>query len=150
MVFVENSNRIISVNLFTIENQSENWNMKSVILISCILLLNLGYGQSIKKKYLGLYSGTIPTYKMDIGSDVIDVQPVSISIELFSNAISQQIGLTKREGSWRIYFEGKSYYILNARFDNQLVEERIIVYKKGKKIGREGLFPQPTTELKKI
>jgi len=44
-------------------------------------------------------------------------------------------------------FEGKKYFLLYVKIEEKLAGERIVVYKKGKKISRDGLYPQPSAFL---
>jgi hypothetical protein len=46
-------------------------------------------------------------------------------------------------------FDTKSYYLLEVKLENQFAPERLMVYKKGKKIIREGIRPQPDALLLK-
>lgn len=87
---------------------------------------------------------------MDIGGDIVTVQSSTIRINLQEDFIEQEIGNVSRKGKWKLYFEGKTYFILKMKLEGQVVEERVILYKKSSKITREGLFPQPSAELNKI
>jgi hypothetical protein len=39
--------------------------------------------------------------------------------------------------------------LLDCKINGQLANERVVVFKKGKKISRDGLYPQPNTILLK-
>jgi hypothetical protein len=39
---------------------------------------------------------------------------------------------------------------LDCRMDGQLAGERIVVYNRGKRISRDGLFPQPSSFLDRV
>ena len=58
-----------------------------------------------------------------------------------------QIGKLTTHGDFEVLFEADDYYVLDATMENQSVGERIVVYKKGKKISRDGLYPQPSALL---
>ena len=45
--------------------------------------------------------------------------------------------------------KAKTYFLVDAKIDDQLATERLIIYKRGRKISRDGMYPQPVTELKK-
>ena len=104
---------------------------------------------TLKKRYLGNYVGTIPAYKMDAGAEVLEVTSSKIYIKLKKDSIELTIGNRLLLGTYEVMFEAKKYYLLDATMENQFANERIMVYKRGKKISRDGLFPQPFAELKR-
>lgn len=103
----------------------------------------------LKKRYFGTYKGTIPSYNIDAGDEIIRVSESMIYITLAENEISVAVGNNKLYGTYEVMFEAKSYYLLDADIVGQLATERIMVYKRGRKIARDGMYPQPVTELKK-
>ena len=104
---------------------------------------------TLKKRYLGTYAGTIPAYKLDAGAEVLEVSSSAIYILLDKEKIDLTIGNRTISGTYEVMFEAKKYYLLDAKMDDQLANERIMVYKRGRKIARDGLFPQPFAELKR-
>lgn len=120
------------------------------ILLIAAPLISLGQKEiKLKKKYLGAYKGEIPAYKMDIGEEVIEVGQTAIQVNLEADQITLSIGNNVLTGSYHVMFEAKSYYLLDIDINNQLANERIMVYKRGKKIARDGMYPQPLAELSK-
>ncbi len=103
--------------------------------------------QSLKRKYYGTYEGQISAYKFDAGDLLVEVDAVPIQIEINSGYLTIQIGKLVTKGDFEILFEADEYYVLDVSMENQYVGERIVVYKKGKKISRDGLYPQPSTLL---
>lgn len=103
----------------------------------------------LKKKFQGTYEGAIPAYQLDSGKEIVDVDLTPIQIQITDKNVFLQIGKNKLSGTYTIMFEAKTYFLLDCRIDNQLAGERIVVYKKGKKISRDGLFPQPSVQLEK-
>lgn len=101
----------------------------------------------LKRKYYGTYEGQINGYKFDAGQKLVEVNSVPIQIEINSGYLTIQIGKLTTKGNFEILFEADEYYVLDATMENQYVGERIVVYKKGKKISRDGLYPQPSTLL---
>ncbi len=104
---------------------------------------------TLKRKYLGKYKGEIPSYNIDTGEKIMKVSPTSIYIEIGKNDIWITIGNNKNHGTYEVMFKAQTYYLLDCKMDNQLATERIMVYKRGRKISRDGLFPQPLSNLKK-
>ena len=117
-----------------------------------IMLLgsSIAFGQGkLKRKYHGTYNGKINSYKLDTGAEVLDVGAVPIQVELGAGFLNVHIGKTTSKGNYTILFEAEEYFVLDAVMDNNSIGERIIVYKKGDKISRDGLFPQPSAVLYK-
>ncbi len=103
--------------------------------------------KSIKRKYYGTYEGQINGYKFDADDKLVEVNPIPIQIEINVGYLTIQIGKLTTRGDFEVLFEADDYYVLDATMENQSVGERIVVYKKGKKISRDGLYPQPSTLL---
>ena len=109
---------------------------------------SVAFGQAkLKRKYYGIYNGKINSYKLKTNGDVLDVAAVPIQVELYAGYLNIYIGKSTSKGNYTILFEGEDYWVLNARMDNNSIGERIIVYKKGDKISRDGLYPQPSALL---
>lgn len=103
----------------------------------------------LKRKYLGVYEGIIPGYKVVSAQDILDVSPAPIRIKIGKNQVELTVGGNSLYGTYEIMFEAKSYYLMDVTVDGQLATERILVYKNGKHLSRDGMYPQPVTELKK-
>lgn len=123
--------------------------MKNLLVIPFLVLSCAAFGQSLKKKFLGTYSGTVPGYKIDIGSGVVDVAAAGLTIVLTAEGVTQTLGKSVRTGTWRIDEAEKTYYVILLRLEGQIAEERIVLQKKSKEMVREGIFPQPDATLKK-
>ncbi len=122
----------------------------ALIILFFMPLLSLGQKEvKLKKKYFGTYAGQIPGYKMNTGSGVVDVSSSAIYVLLDKGVIVVTIGNNKLTGTYEVLFEAKTYYLLDAKMKGQIAAERIMVYKRGKRISRDGMFPQPVSDLKK-
>lgn len=104
----------------------------------------------LKRRYLGSYEGTIPGYKVESSQDILDVSPALIQIEIGKNQVELTVGGNTLYGTYEIMFEAKKYYLMDVTVEGQLATERILVYKTGKHLSRDGMYPQPVTELKKL
>jgi len=118
-----------------------------LLLFILPVLLSAQQPIELKKKFQGTYEGAIPAYQLDSGKEIVDVDLTPIQIQITDKNVFLQIGKNKLSGTYTIMFEAKTYFLLDCRIDNQLAGERIVVYKKGKKISRDGLFPQPSVQL---
>lgn len=117
-----------------------------------LMASNFGFSQSttsLKKKYLGSYIGEIPSYSFNAEDGQIDVAATSIKIIIKAKEINFEIGKKAYQGTYNVLFEANNYFLLDCEIPNQLATERIMVFKKGKKISRDGLYPQPMAFLKK-
>ena len=126
--------------------------MQKLIFIFAFALPLLSFGQkevNLKRKYMKSYSGIIPSYSMDVGDNIVEVTATPISIQIDKDSVYFKIGQNKFQGVYMVKFEANKYYLLNAVIDGQLANERVMVHKRGKIISRDGLYPQPMTELKR-
>lgn len=123
----------------------------SLFLIVFVFTTIIGYGQSTRKKYLGTYSGTISSYTILSGEELINVEPSILNITfLEGNKVQETIGSTKIEGIYRITSDDKITYTIQVNYPNQLVYEELILTKKDKSILRKGFYPQPECKLIKL
>ncbi len=104
---------------------------------------------TLKRKYIGKYKGTIPAYQIQTDKEVMDVTACSIYMNIEEDAIELTVGNNKFTGTYSVMFKTKTYYLLEARMEGQTYAERIMVYVRGKKASREGLYPQPMAALEK-
>ena len=126
--------------------------MKQFLLFSALLVMmtSTAFGQEkLKRKYFGVYNGKINGYKLETNGDLLDVAAVPIQIDLYAGYLNIHIGKSTSKGNYTILFEAEDYFVLDCTMDNNSIGERIIVYKKGDKISRDGLYPQPGAVLYK-
>lgn len=122
------------------------------VLFLFLLTSIFGFSQSnisLKKKYYGSYIGEISSYSFDAEDGKIDVAATSIKIVIKAKEINFEIGKNAFQGTYKVLFAANNYFLLDCVISNQLATERIMVFKKGKKISRDGLYPQPMAFLKK-
>ncbi len=103
----------------------------------------------LKRKYIAKYEGIIPAYSMGSALEIVDVDETPITVTIGKEFIYTTIGDRKLQGTYTIMFEADTYYLLDATMTGQLANERILIYKRGKKISRDGMYPQPLADLKK-
>lgn len=127
--------------------------MRHLLIMLFLLGSIVGFGQQdieLKKRYLGSYKGTIPAYEISTGFEVVEVSATPIYVHLLKDEITVTIGSITRTGTYVVMFKADSYYLIDATMEGQLATERILVYKRGKHISRDGMYPQPVTELEKF
>lgn len=107
--------------------------------------------QEIKKKYLGVYTGEIPSYALELGEEVFQVQSTSIEVQLKAEGILvEKLAAKEIKGTYQFIKEDKSGIYFEAKLDGQFIPESYILYKKDKRLERKGIYPQPDVFLKKI
>lgn len=124
--------------------------VKQLVLISLLCLGNYAAGQKpvvLKSKFFGTYKGDIASFQLDSGKELVDVDSSTIQVTIADSTIEMNIGKNVLKGKYTVMFEAKTYYLLDCKIEGQLAGERIVVYKKGKKISRDGLYPQPSATL---
>lgn len=120
-----------------------------LVIICAFASLSVTGQNALKNKYYGQYKGKINAYKMETAGYLLEVKEAPIIIDLRPRGFDLTIGNTTQSGTYQVLFEAKDYLVLEGKLENQSVPERIVVYKKGKKISRDGLFPQPSALLYK-
>ncbi|XOV69208.1 MAG: hypothetical protein ACFHU9_08480 [Fluviicola sp.] len=127
--------------------------MKQLVLIASLLFSGLVFGQDdikLKKRYQGYYEGIIPEYSIQSNQELHFVSSTPISITIGKDVIQVRVGNNEMMGTYEVMFKADKYYLLDVDIDGQLANERIMVYKWGKRLSRDGMFPQPITTLKKV
>ena len=120
-----------------------------MILLVLPMFANAQRTIELKRKYLGQYIGTIPGYKVESSEDIMNVTPTDILIKIGKTQVEITVGGNTLFGSYEVMFEAQKYYLIEVQVEGQLATERIMVYKRGKRLSRDGMYPQPVTELKK-
>jgi hypothetical protein len=125
--------------------------MKWMIVLVLVFpfALNAQKEIKLKRKYLAKYEGVVPAYSIGSALEIVDVDETPITVTIGKEVIYTTIGERKLQGTYTIMFEADTYYLLDATMTGQLANERILIYKRGKKISRDGMYPQPLADLKK-
>lgn len=124
--------------------------VRQFAFILVCLFLHSNVSAQVKKSYFGKYVGTIAAYEMSAGaSERIQIGIAAIEIQLSAKEIVVVIGTKTNKGTWTLVSENKTNFVIEGKMDNSSATEKILIYKKGKKIVREGIRPQPNVMLKK-
>lgn len=122
---------------------------QKLILFFLFVSLNFAAFAQIKRSCFGTYKGKIESYSIGKSDELVQVNPTNIEIQILKNQIFLFLGDQKYEGTWKILLETKVYYLIEANTNSQ-APERLMVYKRERKILREGISPQPNVVLEKI
>lgn len=121
--------------------------MKLKILL-ILLVATLFCSGSEPKKYLGLYQGQIPAFKMSVGEQVVQIPETNISIQLNADQTALESLNTLSENAYfSIEKEDKQRIVLQVKFASTNIVHSYIVYKKEKRLRRKGIYPQPDVFL---
>ena len=120
-----------------------------MVLLGFILICSFGLTAQIKKKDLGNYTGTIESYKINSGQELLTVEACPISITLNKENLLLKIGLKEYTAAYRIKKLERRSYIITVGIPYSDLEESFSLNGKDKIMLRKGLFPQPDCTLKK-
>ncbi len=103
----------------------------------------------LKKKLLGEYVGQIAAYKLNVGSQLIDVASTEISVKLRKTDLDFTIGRNEMTVPYTWEKKDKTTFIVTFNRSVDESPETLLLYKKTKSMKRLGLFPQPDAILNK-
>ena len=103
----------------------------------------------LKKRFCGEYVGQIEVYKLNTGSQLIDVASTDISIKLRKTDLDFTIGRNEMTIPYTWEKKDKTTLILTFKRTVDESPETLFLYKKTKSIMRVGIFPQPNAQLTK-
>jgi hypothetical protein len=129
------------------------WIMRCLFLLVFFSISFLGVAQKpidLKKRYFGNYEGPVNSFKLDTGEDLVDVEKTSMRISIDEKNVVFDVGRYHLEGTYKVLFEAQKYFVLDCTIPGRVAGERIVIYKRGKQISRDGLFPQPSAMLEKV
>ncbi len=125
--------------------------MRFCLLLFIVTCSINGISQEIKKKYLGVYTGEIPSYALELGEEVFQVESALIEVQLKPEGVLlEKIGAKEITGTYQFIKEDKSAIYFEVKLKEQFIPESYVLYKKDKRLERKGIYPQPDVFLRKI
>lgn len=124
--------------------------IKIILLFFLVFSTYLNAQKTLKKKYFGKYVGEIPAYKINTGSQFIDVSSTSISILIQKKDLVFKVGRNEMTVPYSWAKRDKKTIQIEFLRSIDETKEIVILTKKTKEILREGLYPQPKCILKKV
>ncbi len=124
--------------------------MKQLVIVCIFWVSGYALGQrsvGLKRKFFGSYQGKIESFRFNSGQELVNVDSSNIQINIADSTLEIVVGKNLLKGKYAVTFEAKTYYLIDCKMNEQIAGERIVVYKKGDKIFREGLYPQPGAML---
>lgn len=126
--------------------------LSKIILSVCFsLLVSITLNaQKIRRKNFGEYSGTIAPFELVIDTVSVNVAgaPIVIRFEKELHLFSQKIGDSQLTGTWEITKKTTAIIYLKVTFPGNIFEQYEL-YLTDKKMVRNGMYPQPNTQLMK-
>lgn len=123
---------------------------RSFIFIFLVISVLSNAQKPLKKKFLGKYVGEIPAYKINTGSQFIDVTSTSISLNIQKNELVFAVGRNEMTVPYNWIKKDKKTIQIEFLRSVDETKEIVILTKKTKEILREGVYPQPKCILKKV
>lgn len=124
---------------------------KIILSICFSLLVSLTLNaQKLRRKNFGNYSGVIAPFELVIDTVVVKVAgaPITIRFEKELNTFVQTIGDSQLTGTWEITKKTTAIIYLKVTFPGNIFEQYEL-YLTDKKMVRNGMYPQPNTQLMK-
>jgi len=103
----------------------------------------------LKKKLLGEYVGKIAAYKLNAGSQLIEVASTETSVKLRKTDLVFAIGRNEMTVPYTWVKKDKTTFIITFERGVDNSPETLLLDKKTKSMKRIGLFPQPDVQLEK-
>lgn len=126
--------------------------MSKIVLSVCFsLLVSVTLNaQKIRRKNFGEYSGTIAPFELviDTVSVIVAGAPIVVHFEKELHFFSQTIGDSQLTGTWEITKKTTAIIYLKVTFPGNIFEQYEL-YLTDKKMVRNGMYPQPNTQLMK-
>ena len=101
----------------------------------------------LKKRFCGEYRGQIGAYKLNTGSQLIDVSATDISVNLKKTNLDFIIGRNEMTVSYAWEKKDKNTIQLTFVRTVDQAPETLLLTRKSKTIKRIGIFPQPDVLL---
>ena len=120
------------------------------VLICLLAFTAFNFSAQIKKKDLGTYQGTIPSYKINNGSQLLEVASCNITVSLDKDSLKLVIGSKTCSGAYVVKKIKRRTYNIHLTTPHSQLEEVFRLEGKEREILRKGLFPQPDCELIKL
>jgi hypothetical protein len=117
-----------------------------IVIVFAMTTASFGQTQTIKRKYRGIYEGTIPSYEVRMGQEMMAVKATNMHVYLDRDSIYLEIGSYRYNSSFQLEKISASLMITADR-ENSGIPEQLIFDPKTKTIIRKGLHPQPDVTL---
>jgi len=107
------------------------------------------FGQSVKlkKKYLKAYDGTLPSYSINLGEEIVKVNAEYLKVTLKKDSLFVLVGKVKYVGTYKVEKITKKEYKITGAMEETGIPALFFLDLKNKTLLRKGVFPQPESLL---
>ena len=107
------------------------------------------FGQSVKlkKKYLKAYDGTLPSYSINLGEEIVKVNSEYLKVTLKKDSLFVLVGKVKYGGTYKVEKITKKEYKITGAMEETGIPALFFLDLKNKTLLRKGVFPQPESLL---
>lgn len=119
-----------------------------VFLFTCTFAFG-SFGQTVKlkKKYLKAYEGTVPSYSINLGEEIVKVNSENIKVTLKKDSLFVLVGKVNYGGTYKVEKITKKEYKITGTMEETGIPALFFLDLKNKTLLRKGVFPQPESIL---
>jgi hypothetical protein len=123
--------------------------MKIISFLFVLTLCFVSNGQSLKlkKKYLKAYDGTLPSYSINLGEEIVKVNSEYLKVTLKKDSLFVLVGKVKYGGTYKVEKITKKEYKITGAMEETGIPALFFLDLKNKTLLRKGVFPQPEALL---
>ena len=123
--------------------------MKIVVFLFVSTFVFGAFGQSVKlkKKYLKVYDGTLPSYSINLGEEVVKVNSEYLKVTMKKDSLFVLVGKVKYGGTYKVEKITKKEYKITGAMEETGIPALFFLDLKNKTLLRKGVFPQPEALL---
>ena len=126
--------------------------MKIIVFLFATFFTFIAFGQSVKlkKKYLKAYDGTLPSYSINLGEEIVKVNSEYLRVTLKKDSLFVLVGKVKYGGTYKVEKISKKEYKITGAMEETGIPALFFLDLKNKTLLRKGVFPQPEAMLQKV
>lgn len=119
--------------------------MKIIVFLFATSFAFVAFGQSVKlkKKYLKAYDGTLPSYSINLGEEIVKVNSEILRVTLKKDSLFVLVGKVKYGGTYKAEKITKKEYKITGAMEETGIPALFFLDLKNKTLLRKGVFPQP-------
>ena len=126
--------------------------MKIIVFLFASTFVFVAFGQTVKlkKKYLKAYDGTIPSYSINLGEEIVKVNSEYLKVTLKKDSLFVLVGKVNYSGTYKVEKITKKEYKITGAMEETGIPALFFLDLKNKTLLRKGVFPQPEALLQKV
>lgn len=121
---------------------------KGLLLLLFFISFTQTNAQTLKRKFCGIYKGTIPSYEVQMGPNTYPVAQCGIEVCMSRDSLWIEMGTYQYGASFAVEISKKKLKITAVR-SNSGIPEELLLDTKTRTLTRSGVFPQPSAVLQR-